>query len=133
MSFEFDVSEKDIAAVGYMRQVHMALVKAAIEAKKTDKLTQQTVADLLGVDKSAISRILSGRGNPTARTIGELAWALGFSPRLEMDSQRADVKQNIAAVPVRPAIELSTNNVKPVSHQANTAAFGAPTVSIAAE
>lgn len=77
MSFEFEVSEKDLAASVFLKEVHEAIVKAALRAKSENGLTQRQVAERLGVDKSSISRILCGRGNPTSRTLGEIAWALG--------------------------------------------------------
>lgn len=82
MSFEFDIPEKDIAAVDFMGKNHKALLRAALEARAARGFTQKQVAELLGVNKSVISRALSGRSNLTERTIGELCWALGYEPKL---------------------------------------------------
>ncbi|MCE2524122.1 MAG: helix-turn-helix transcriptional regulator [Rhodobacteraceae bacterium] len=83
MSFRIKLDPRDRAAALFMVRTHVSLVNAAIEQKKRFGFTQRKVADSMGVDKSSVSRILSGRGNPTLRTIGELAWALNLEPRVE--------------------------------------------------
>lgn len=45
-------------------------------------MTQQQLAAASGIRQSEISRIESGHGNPTLRTIGALAHALGAEVRL---------------------------------------------------
>lgn len=82
MSFKISLSRKDRIASRFLAQLHAAFANAAAESKKVHGLNQRKVADELGVDKAVVSRILSGGGNPTARTIGELAAALGYRPEL---------------------------------------------------
>lgn len=80
--FGLNIDPKDAAAVKFMQQSWRELVNAAITAKADHGITQCQVAEMVGVDKSTISRLLCGRGNMTQRTIGELAWALGYEPKL---------------------------------------------------
>ena len=82
MIFSSRKRRKDRIAARFMGQVHAEIAHAAIEAKSEKGLTQRDVAAALGVDKSVISRILRGTGNPTIRTIGELSAALGYRPEL---------------------------------------------------
>lgn len=95
MSFEFDVSPKDIAATDFMNRAYKVLLHEALKAKKERGLTQRAVAELLETDKAVISRALSGKSNLTLRTIGEICWALGVEPALVVKSIQAGVRQNI--------------------------------------
>lgn len=80
--FQLDVPPKDRESGRFLAQVHAQLASAAYEAKKKRGLTQAAVAEQIGCDRGSLSRLLSGGGNPTVRTIGELAWALGYKPEL---------------------------------------------------
>jgi transcriptional regulator with XRE-family HTH domain len=82
MSYKKVFARKDRIASRFLAQVHAEITQAAVKAKRDDGLTQRQVADELGVDKSVVSRILSGVGNPTLRTLGELSAALGYRPEL---------------------------------------------------
>lgn len=82
MSYKRIFSRKDRIASRFLAQVHAEIANAAISAKTENGLTQKKVAEELGVDKSVISRILKGLGNPTIRTIGELTAVLGYRPEL---------------------------------------------------
>lgn len=93
MSFSFDRPEKDRAATRFMRRVHAALVHAAIRRKQQDGLTQRAVAARLGWDKATLSRLLAGRGNPTLRTLGEIAWALDLEPEIVFRDRAAGANE----------------------------------------
>lgn len=104
MSFKISAPRKDRIASRFMAQVHAALSIAAEAAKKDDKVTQVKVARELGVDRSIISRILKGAGNPTIRTVGELSAALGYRPELVLKKITAIPGSNTYTVePVRNA------------------------------
>lgn len=82
-SFKFGgLSEKDQATGRFMGRFNRALATAAVRQKKVCGITQRSVSEAMGVDKSVVSRILAGGGNPTLRTIGELAWAMGLRPTI---------------------------------------------------
>jgi transcriptional regulator with XRE-family HTH domain len=82
MSFKISLSPKDRIAGRFLAQLHAVFSNAAVDAKRKRRLTQKQIANELGVDKSVVSRIFKGGGNPTARTIGELAAVMGYRPEL---------------------------------------------------
>ena len=73
-------------------------------------LTQRDLAAALDMDKATVSRILSGRGNPTARTIGEMCWALGLEPELILHER--GYEKNHALQPVITAAPVPDRNLK---------------------
>lgn len=83
MSYKFGpANRKDRIAARFLSQVHAVLSNAALTVRRERGVTQAQVARDLEVDRATISRLLSGAGNPTLRTIGELAGALGYRPEL---------------------------------------------------
>ena len=96
MSFEFDISDKDLAATDFMDRAYKTLLAEALHAREEQGLTQSQVAKLLEVDKSAISRALSGRANLTLRTIGELCWALDIEPSLVVKRLTKERSNNLS-------------------------------------
>ena len=83
----FLLPENEAAAAEFIGEVGRAFQDAFARRKKEYKLTQQQLADRLGVDRSRIHRCLSGSTNLTAESMAELAWALGAKPifTLELD------------------------------------------------
>lgn len=77
-AFSFNRPAHEKAATRFMGDLHAAIASAAIERKRNDGATLRALAESIGMDKDNLSRILSGRGNPTAREIGALAHALGL-------------------------------------------------------
>lgn len=117
MSYKRVFSRKDRIASRFLSQVHAAIAQAAISAKSEDGLTQRQVAEELGVDKSVISRILKGVGNPTIRTVGELTAALGYRPELVLHkviaktgSNAFTVQPKAGGVVVARAASATSNN-----------------------
>ena len=82
MSFEFDIKPIDNEAGDFHHRFSVELFKAFAKAKKDKGITQRKIAEIIGVDKSQVSRILRGIGNPTIRTISDLAFALECKPTL---------------------------------------------------
>jgi transcriptional regulator with XRE-family HTH domain len=78
MFFEFDLNEKDRASGRFIGAVRKSLLAAAVSEKKNSKVTQQTIAKKLGVNRSVINRMLKGETNLTLRSLAEIAWALGY-------------------------------------------------------
>ncbi len=58
------------------------LASDLIGLRRARSMTQQQLAAASGIRQSEISRIESGSGNPTLKTIGALARALGAELRL---------------------------------------------------
>ncbi len=99
-SFSFGkLSAKDRASGRLLMQFHRAIAVAFEAQRRARGLTQLSVAEALSVNKSVVSRILSGRGNPTLRTIAELAWAMGFRVKIIFEPIEP-MPQNATSAPV---------------------------------
>ncbi|GAA3113779.1 hypothetical protein GCM10010520_67310 [Rhizobium viscosum] len=112
MSYELKIDPKKRAASRFIGKVRKALVSAAIDEKSLSGINQQKVAASLGVNRSVINRMLKGDGNLTLRSIGELAWALGWEPEFTM-KRRAEPKAATNTPPVeQPAVRFSAGSTK---------------------
>ncbi|KAJ03293.1 helix-turn-helix domain-containing protein [Sulfitobacter mediterraneus] len=98
MSFELDIDPIDNEAADFLNRLHIELFQAFVQAKKNKGVTQRQVAEIMGVDKSQVSRILRGSGNPTARTISDFAFALDCMPAISL-------------IPIKPSGNLDANHV----------------------
>ena len=78
MSYELKISPKDRAASRLISSVRRSLTMAALSSKMDDGISQQSIADKIGVNRSVINRLLKGTANLTIRTVAEIAWALGY-------------------------------------------------------
>jgi len=65
-----------------MYETRYRLASDLIGRRQALHMTQQQLAAASGIRQSEISRIESGNGNPTLKTIGALARALGAELRL---------------------------------------------------
>ena len=72
------------AAVAELRMYETSyrLAGQLIARRRELRMTQQQLAAASGIHQSEISRIESGNGNPTLKTIGALARALGAELRI---------------------------------------------------
>ncbi|WP_161607329.1 helix-turn-helix domain-containing protein [Methyloferula stellata] len=68
----------DRAASRFIGNVRKALVSAAIDEKQNSGITQQGIAEKLGVNRSVINRLLRGDANLTLRSVAEIVWAIGW-------------------------------------------------------
>lgn len=75
-SFDFEISEKDRAGADFVQKAGRRLQEVFVRKCQDEKLTKVEVARRLDVDKSTVSKMLSGNANLTLRTLGELCWAL---------------------------------------------------------
>lgn len=71
---DFDEFMKEVAKDAYGQ--HFRLAVEVIRLRKKQRLTQQQLAKVSGVQQSEISRIERGQSNPTFRTLQQLAYAL---------------------------------------------------------
>jgi len=83
-SYVFDIGGKARKASRFIGHVRAELQKALIAEKAARKITQQEIANLLGVNRSVINRQLMGEENITLRRVAELAWALGWEIVFEL-------------------------------------------------
>ncbi|MBY5743495.1 helix-turn-helix transcriptional regulator [Rhizobium leguminosarum] len=81
--FTLDDPKAEIATE-FVTQVGSCLQEAFLQRKADSKLTQQKMADLLGVDRSRIHRCLSGYHNLTLESVAELAWAMRGRPEFRI-------------------------------------------------
>ncbi len=88
----FNLSEKELAGAEHVLNTNRMLAASFIRKCKAEKLTKAAIAERLGVDKSVVTRMLSGNANLTLRTIGELCWALDVKP--EFKAQDFPVNHN---------------------------------------
>ena len=82
--FELD-HPKEEASSRFVADVGRLLQSALVERKGISKLTQQEIADRLGVDRSSVNRNFSGYRNLTLSSLAELCWAMDVEPILIME------------------------------------------------
>lgn len=118
-SYLFDIGGKKRAAARFIGHVRRELQRALVAEKATRKLTQQSIAKLIGVNRSVINRQLMGYENLTLRRVAELAWALGWEIVFELRKPKAVL---VVSNPVSPAsgrdlvrTPTSTSNTKPIA------------------
>lgn len=94
MSFKLTINPKDKAAARFISQAHKTIVEYILGEKETSNLTQQQIAERLGVNRSVVNRILNGKSNLTLRSIGELAWALESVPSIKLEKKPKHMPSN---------------------------------------
>ena len=55
------------------------VIKTLIEARRKKNVTQKQLAEMTGITQPDISRLENGRGNPSLRTLNNLAKGLGMA------------------------------------------------------
>ena len=96
-SFRLKIDPKERFIARFAGHIERAFQRAFIDAKKANKLNQQQIATLLGVNRSVVSRRLQGCENMTQRTLAEMAWAMGYEiefklvPRQRKNEQAQDI------------------------------------------
>lgn len=113
-------------------QIEGQLRDAYAKKNETGALNQSSLADKLGVDRSAVNRRLSGRVNMTEETIADMVWGLEhdievriFDPA-ESHSNRKVITLDAPVVATPSAPPASIANV-PI---ATTNAASTPTLTI---
>lgn len=100
-SFEYVIDERSRAGSRFLSRVRDELQRALTAEKAQRKLTQQSIADKLGVNRSVVNRQFMGLENLTVRTIGELLWAIGWEPHFEAMKPESAAGAN-EFVPAKP-------------------------------
>lgn len=59
------------------------VIRAMLEARREQHLTQQQLADRTGIDRADISKLENGNANPSLRMLKRLAQGLGMAVRIE--------------------------------------------------
>ena len=93
MSYQLRIDKRSLKAAKFISRLQSAIQTALIESG----LTQQEVAEKLGVDRSVVNRRLKGKANLTARSIADFAYALERDIRVDfVDPVRIEVTNWIA-------------------------------------
>lgn len=87
MSYRLKVDPKSRKAAKFISQLQKKIQSELIESG----MSQQQVAEILGVDRSVINRRLKGSANLTARSIAEFAYV--FNKEIVLDFLDADGPQ----------------------------------------
>jgi predicted transcriptional regulator len=97
-SFQFEIDEQSACAARFISRVRRELVDAFLSEKNERGLTQNEIAERLGVNASMISRQLSGETNLTLRSVAELAWAMGYGDiAFKLQKAERDDRRNYAS------------------------------------
>ena len=59
------------------------IIRAIIEGREANGLTQKQLSEITGITQADISRLENGTGNPSIRTLKRLANGLGMQLKLE--------------------------------------------------
>lgn len=89
MSSLFDMTPLERDSAAYMHGLNKSLIAEIYAISKEQGISQKDIADRLVVNKSVISRLLQGRGNPTFRTVSEICAAIGVRPTLSFSHQKS--------------------------------------------
>lgn len=109
-SFRLEVDPKERATGRFFARVIDELQRAVAAEKRERKLTQQKIAEILGVNRSVVNRRISGKDNLTVKSLAETAWALGYEPRFELVESKPSAGSNIMFA---PPVATSSGNAPP--------------------
>ena len=112
MSFQIELDRFDEAYGHFLHDIRDAIQRTFEEEVKTRGLTQQDIADVLGVDRSVVSKRLSGGGNVTLKTVCDLYTAMGRLPLSNYRVSHEDDAFSLGADVPRYAVGLS--NISPL-------------------
>lgn len=124
-TFELD-HPKEEASSRFVADVGRLLQTALVDRKAISKLTQQEIADRLGVDRSSVNRNFSGYRNLTLSSLAELCWAMDVEPSLVIEQILEPGKCNFQSPKPAPVHTMSSNSAPPMrasAADANTLSF----------
>ncbi len=82
--FEKEILSNADTAEEYARlQPEYDLIKVVLDARKEKQMTQQELADKVGLNRSEISKIENGNANPSYKMLQRIAAGLGMKVKLE--------------------------------------------------
>jgi transcriptional regulator with XRE-family HTH domain len=80
MSYRLKIDRRSLKSAKFISKLQSEIQRALVESG----MTQQEVAERLGVDRSVVNRRLKGKANLTARSISDFAYVLDREVRLEL-------------------------------------------------
>ena len=81
-SLKEELKDEEFKAEYDALEPEFQLIKAMIRAREEQKISQRQLSEKTGIAQADISRIETGDGNPTLRTLQKIAEGLGM--RLEL-------------------------------------------------
>jgi ribosome-binding protein aMBF1 (putative translation factor) len=92
--FHFEIGDRARKTGRFIGRVRHELVRALSEKRAKERVTQQALAEKLGVHRSLINRQLSGEANLTLRSLADLAWAMDMDLVFELREPTTSSGQN---------------------------------------
>ncbi|WP_320188247.1 XRE family transcriptional regulator [Agrobacterium rosae] len=118
MSFLFELDHpKDQASAVFVGQVGKHLQRAVVASGAS----QNEIAERLGVNKSHVSRSLSGFNNLTLKTLAEFAWALDSTVKIVISPKEIEEVQAPEVGNSNVIVFLAQQTNPDLSHQEQTA------------
>ena len=77
------LKDPEIRAEYNALEPEFSLMQAMIDARKSSGLTQKQLSERTGIAQSDISKLESGNGNPSLRTLERLAKGMGMRVQIE--------------------------------------------------
>jgi len=100
MSYRLEISPLQQKAGRFIGLVRDAFLIAILDERKSGKrITQQSIAKKLDVDRAAVNRWLSGDANLTLRTIAHLAYAIDRDIVFELRNRNPKEGSNVVTLP----------------------------------
>src|SRR5947207_466770 len=112
-SFQYEIGELSSVGSDFIEEVNAELKRALAAEKNERSITQQSIADILGVGRSVVNRRFMGLENLTMRTIAETLWAIGWEPHFEARKVVAEHGQNELTIKIKVEPPKSTAPEKP--------------------
>ena len=84
MSFRFEIGARARAASRFVANVRSDLVAAIIARRSENGITQQQLAEFVGVSRKELNSYLCGQKELPLRSIADLAWALDKEIHVEL-------------------------------------------------
>jgi transcriptional regulator with XRE-family HTH domain len=132
MSFLFDVGARARTASRLIGNLRSDLIAAVIQHRAEGRLTQQQLAELIGISRTDLNGILSGQKELTLRSVADIALALNKEVFVELRDPATPSNGNYFAsdeqgAPIARQIERRETITRSSSRAMRT--FVAPTYS----
>lgn len=117
MSYQIKIDKRARQAAKVISKLQNRIQEMLVQSG----MTQQQVAERLGVDRSVINRRLSGKANLTARSIADFAYVFGKDVDLKfVDATKESLVNWVYSGPaenktvhIRPIVNLGTAKIPP--------------------
>jgi len=109
MSFSLNTTPRRRSYVRLIGEIQRALNSALEEENAKRGLTRTMIADILGKNKSVITRKFAGSGNMTLETLADLAYALNRPVKVSLPSRDTAPMSNHPVQPRMQPSVLQTN------------------------